>query len=82
MAERTEAAGRLVSDPPTTFFLMVTTILNSRQAFDLLIAMDKLGRVARTLIFEAYLTGFKQQSQAGYSARSSRARRIRRSEIG
>lgn len=53
---------------PTTFFLMVTTILNSLQAFDLLIAMDKLGRGARTLIFDAYLTGFKEQSQAGYSA--------------
>ncbi|HEY9252841.1 MAG TPA: sugar ABC transporter permease [Nocardioides sp.] len=53
---------------PTTFFLLVTTILNSLQAFDLLIAMDKLGRGARTLIFDAYLTGFKEQSQAGYSA--------------
>ncbi|MEU0313989.1 sugar ABC transporter permease [Nocardioides sp. NPDC006273] len=53
---------------PTTFFLMVTTILSSLQAFDLLIAMDKLGRGARTLIFDAYLTGFKEQSQAGYSA--------------
>ncbi|MBB3091689.1 carbohydrate ABC transporter permease [Nocardioides albus] len=53
---------------PTTFFLMVTTILSSLQAFDLLIAMDKLGRGSRTLIFDAYLTGFKEQSQAGYSA--------------
>lgn len=53
---------------PTTFFLMVTTILSSLQAFDLLIALDRSGRGARTLMFDAYLTGFKEQSQAGYSA--------------
>ncbi|MEP9382540.1 sugar ABC transporter permease [Nocardioides sp. KR10-350] len=53
---------------PTTFFLMVTTMLSSLQAFDLLIALDRQGRGAKTLIFDAYLTGFKGASQAGASA--------------
>lgn len=53
---------------PTTFFLLVTTMLSSLQAFDLLIALDRLGRGARTLIFDAYLTGFKGANQAGASA--------------
>jgi sn-glycerol 3-phosphate transport system permease protein len=53
---------------PTTFFLLVTTTLSSLQAFDLLIALDRLGRGAKTLIFDAYLTGFKGANQAGASA--------------
>jgi sn-glycerol 3-phosphate transport system permease protein len=52
---------------PTTFFLLVTVMLNSLQAFDLLIGLDRLGRGARTLIFDSYLTGFVE-ADAGRSA--------------
>jgi len=52
---------------PTTFFLLITVMLNSLQAFDLLIGLDRLGRGARTLIFDSYLTGFVE-ADAGRSA--------------
>ncbi|MEX0426825.1 carbohydrate ABC transporter permease [Nocardioides sp. DS6] len=55
---------------PTTFFLLVTVMLNSLQAFDLLIGLDKLGHGAKTLIFDAYLTGF-YDGDAGMSATMS-----------
>jgi sn-glycerol 3-phosphate transport system permease protein len=53
---------------PTTFFLLVTTILNSLQAFDLLRIMNPLGRGTNTLIYEAYLQAFGSANRAGYSA--------------
>ena len=53
---------------PTTFFLLVTTILNSLQAFDLLRIMNPLGRGTNTLIYEAYLQAFGGANRAGYSA--------------
>jgi sn-glycerol 3-phosphate transport system permease protein len=53
---------------PTTFFLLVTSILNSLQAFDLLRIMNPLGRGTNTLIYEAYLQAFGGANRAGYSA--------------
>ncbi|MFG2043791.1 carbohydrate ABC transporter permease [Dactylosporangium sp. NPDC048998] len=53
---------------PTTFFLMVTSILNSLQAFDLIRVMTPLGRGTTTLIYDAYLRAFGGYNQAGYSA--------------
>jgi sn-glycerol 3-phosphate transport system permease protein len=53
---------------PTTFFLMVTSILNSLQAFDLIRVMTPLGRGTTTLIYDAYLHAFGGYNQAGYSA--------------
>jgi sn-glycerol 3-phosphate transport system permease protein len=53
---------------PTTFFLLVTIILNSLQAFDLLRIMNPLGRGTNTLIYEAYLQAFGGANRAGYSA--------------
>ncbi len=53
---------------PTTFFLMVTSILNSLQAFDLIRVMTPLGRGTTTLIYDAYLQAFGGYNQAGYSA--------------
>jgi sn-glycerol 3-phosphate transport system permease protein len=53
---------------PTTFFVMVTSILNSLQAFDLLRIMTPLGRGTTTLIFDAYLQAFGGYNRAGYSA--------------
>jgi sn-glycerol 3-phosphate transport system permease protein len=53
---------------PTTFFLLVTCILNSLQAFDLLRIMNPLGRGTDTLIYEAYLQAFGSSNRAGYSA--------------
>ncbi|WP_344617960.1 sugar ABC transporter permease [Dactylosporangium salmoneum] len=53
---------------PTTFFLMVTSLLNSLQAFDLIRAMTPLGRGTTTLIYDAYLRAFGGYNQAGYSA--------------
>lgn len=53
---------------PTTFFLLVTVILNSLQAFDLLRIMTPLGRGTTTLIFDAYLEAFGGSNRAGYSA--------------
>jgi sn-glycerol 3-phosphate transport system permease protein len=53
---------------PTTFFILVTTVLNSLQAFDLLRIMNPLGRGTNTLIYEAYLQAFGGANRAGYSA--------------
>ncbi|WP_433606226.1 carbohydrate ABC transporter permease [Dactylosporangium sp. CA-139114] len=53
---------------PTTFFLLVTSILNSLQAFDIIRAMTPLGRGTTTLIYDAYLRAFGGYNQAGYSA--------------
>ena len=53
---------------PTTFFLLVTSILNSLQAFDLLRIMNPLGRGTDTLIYDAYLQAFGSANRAGYSA--------------
>ena len=53
---------------PTTFFLLITTILNSLQAFDILRIMTPTGRGTNALIFESYLQAFGGYSRAGYSA--------------
>jgi len=53
---------------PTTFFLLVTSILNSLQAFDLIRIMTPLGRGTTTLIYDAYLQAFGGYNRAGYSA--------------
>ncbi|MPQ97479.1 ABC transporter permease subunit [Modestobacter sp. I12A-02628] len=53
---------------PTTFFVLLTSILNSLQAFDLLRIMNPLGRGTNTLIYEAYLQAFAGSNRVGYSA--------------
>lgn len=53
---------------PTTFFLLVTSLLNSLQAFDLLRTLKPSGDGVNTLIFEAYLQVFGGPGRAGYSA--------------
>ncbi|MEV1293464.1 sugar ABC transporter permease [Pseudonocardia sp. NPDC049635] len=53
---------------PTTFFLLVTSVLNSLQAFDLIRIMTPLGNGTTTLIYEAYLQAFGSYNRAGYSA--------------
>jgi sn-glycerol 3-phosphate transport system permease protein len=53
---------------PTTFFLLITTILSSLQAFDLIRIMTPLGNGTSTLIYEAYLQAFGSYNRAGYSA--------------
>jgi sn-glycerol 3-phosphate transport system permease protein len=53
---------------PTTFFLLITTILSSLQAFDLIRVMTPLGDGTSTLIYEAYLQAFGAYNRAGYSA--------------
>jgi sn-glycerol 3-phosphate transport system permease protein len=53
---------------PMTFFLLVTSVLNSLQAFDLIRIMTPLGRGTTTLIYEAYLQAFGASNRAGYSA--------------
>jgi len=53
---------------PTTFFVLLTSILNSLQAFDLLRIMTPLGRGTTTLIYESYLQAFGGSNRAGYSA--------------
>jgi sn-glycerol 3-phosphate transport system permease protein len=53
---------------PTTFFLLLTTILASLQAFDLIRIMTPLGNGTTTLMYEAYLQAFGSYNQAGYSA--------------
>lgn len=52
---------------PTTFFLLLTTMLNSLQAFDLIKIMTPLGNGTTTLMYESYLQAF-QVGRAGYSA--------------
>lgn len=53
---------------PTTFFLLLTTILNSLQAFDLIRIMTPLGNGTTTLMYDAYLQAFGAYNRAGYSA--------------
>ena len=53
---------------PTTFFLLITTMLSSLQAFDLIRIMTPLGNGTSTLIYEAYLQAFGAYNRAGYSA--------------
>ncbi|CAM4042395.1 carbohydrate ABC transporter permease [Helcobacillus massiliensis] len=53
---------------PTTFFLLITTILNSLQAFDIIRIMTPAGRGTNVMIFEVYLQAFGGYSRAGYSA--------------
>lgn len=53
---------------PTTFFLLITTILNSLQAFDLIKTMTPLGNGTTTLMYETYLQAFGTYNRAGYSA--------------
>jgi sn-glycerol 3-phosphate transport system permease protein len=52
---------------PTTFFLVITSILSSLQAFDIIQSMTPLGNGTTTLIYESYLQGFIN-TRAGYSA--------------
>ena len=61
----------LVSLPlltPTTFFLLITSLLSSLQAFDIIKIMTPTGNGTGTLIFEAYLQAFGAYNRAGYSA--------------
>lgn len=53
---------------PTTFFLLITSTLNSLQAFDLIRVMAPQSPGTRTLIYEAYLQAFGAYNRAGYSA--------------
>jgi len=53
---------------PTMFFLLITTMLSSLQAFDLIRIMTPLGNGTGTLIYEAYLQAFGAFNRAGYSA--------------
>lgn len=53
---------------PTSFFLLITTMLSSLQAFDLIRVMTPLGNGTSTLIYEAYLQAFGAYNRAGYSA--------------
>lgn len=53
---------------PTTFFLSITCLLSSLQAFDLIRIMTPLGTGTRTLVYEAYLQAFGAYNRAGYSA--------------
>lgn len=53
---------------PTTFFLLLTSILNSLQAFDLIRIMTPLGNGTTTLMYDAYLQAFGGYNRAGYSA--------------
>ncbi len=53
---------------PTTFFLTITTLLSSLQAFDLIRIMTPASPGTRTLIYEAYVQSFGAYQRAGYSA--------------
>lgn len=53
---------------PTTFFLVITTILSSMQAFDILRIMTPNGNGTNTIVFELFLQGFGVYQRAGYSA--------------
>lgn len=53
---------------PTTFFLTVTTILSSMQAFDILRIMTPTGNGTHTMVFEMYLQTFGPYQRAGYGA--------------
>ncbi|MFC8040288.1 carbohydrate ABC transporter permease [Paenarthrobacter sp. NPDC057355] len=53
---------------PTTFFLLITSILSSLQAFDIIRIMTPSGNGTSTLIFDSYLQAFGSYNRAGYSA--------------
>lgn len=53
---------------PTTFFLTMTTILSSLQAFDLIRIMTPMGQGTTTLMYASYLQAFGGYNRAGYSA--------------
>lgn len=53
---------------PTTFFLLITSLLSSLQAFDIIKIMTPTGNGTGTLIFESYLQAFGAYNRAGYSA--------------
>ena len=53
---------------PTTFFLLITSLLSSLQAFDILKIMTPTGQGTNTLMFETYLQAFGAYNKAGYSA--------------
>ena len=53
---------------PTTFFLVITSILNSLQAFDLIKIMTPTNPGTTTLMYSVYLQAFGGYNRAGYSA--------------
>ena len=53
---------------PTTFFLVITSILNSLQSFDLIRIMTPLSPGTNTLIYDIYVQAFGGYNRAGYSA--------------
>lgn len=53
---------------PTTFFLLITSLLSSLQAFDIIRIMTPSGNGTSTLIFDSYLQAFGSYNRAGYSA--------------
>ncbi|RWR21776.1 sugar ABC transporter permease [Agrococcus lahaulensis] len=53
---------------PTVFFLTVTSILSSMQAFDILKIMTPSGNGTNTIVFELFLQGFGPYQNAGYAA--------------
>lgn len=53
---------------PTVFFLLISTTLNSMQAFDILRIMTPTGNGTNTIIFEIYLQSFGAYQRAGYAA--------------
>ncbi len=50
------------------FFLVIMSILNSMQAFDVLRIMTPSGNGTNTIIFEIYLQTFGPYQRAGYGA--------------
>lgn len=53
---------------PTVFFLTITTILSSMQAFDILRIMTPSGNGTNTIVFEIFLQSFGTYQRAGYAA--------------
>lgn len=53
---------------PTVFFLTITTILSSMQAFDILQIMTPSGNGTNTIVFEIFLQSFGTYQRAGYAA--------------
>lgn len=69
-AGRWQVFGRIVWPllSPTSFFLLMTTLLSSLQAFDLIRIMTPLGNGTTTLMYDAYLQAFGGYNRAGYAA--------------
>jgi sn-glycerol 3-phosphate transport system permease protein len=53
---------------PTTFFLLITTILNSLQSFDLIRIMAPLSPGTLTLMYDVYQQSFGSFNRAGYGS--------------